>query len=959
MTPAEIEAVVSHFWEYDTASGPCLATSVEPISTSQNQSRHYDFRSMSPEDRARQAIDALLEAAGWVLQDKAAHNRNAALGVAMRHFQLGQDEADYLLFVQGKACGVIEAKKQGVTLSGVAEQSEKYMGALPSHLASWADQLLFDYESTGEETLFRDMRDPAPRSRRVFAFHRPETLLGWLQEDASLRARLAAMPPLDEAGLRDCQVDAITGLEKSLAEARTRALIQMATGAGKTFTACSFSWRLLKHAKAKRVLFLVDRSNLGNQTLKEFQDYQPPGAANKFTDIYVTQQLKSARIDPDAKVVITTIQRLYSMLRGEELDEAAEDHSGFETWESDGGEIRPIAYNPALPIETFDVIITDECHRSIYGLWRQVLDYFDAFIIGLTATPTKHTLGFFNQNLVAEYPYERSVADGVNVGFEVFRIRTEIGDTGGLIEAGYDVPVRDKRTRATRYEALDSDYEYEARQLDRSVTARNQIRTVLEAYRDNLFTELFPGRSGEWVPKTLIFAKDDNHAEEIVIAAREVFGKGNDFAKKITYRTTEDPHALIKGFRNDPMPRIAVTVDMIATGTDIKPVEAVIFMRDVKSEGYYEQMKGRGVRTIADNALQAVTPDAQTKTRFILIDAVGVTEGKKNVSQPLERKRQIGFEKLLEQVAQGQRADDALSSLAARLAALARRIGPEEEARIVTATGMDLKDLTNRLLDATDPDVIEEKARETAGPFVSDTHRKAAEDALKDAACAPFDEPATRHLLVAIKQRSEMVIDEINTDRVTLAAYDLNRAQEKVAGFKAFIEDNKNELTALQILYNMPYGQQRVTYAQIRALAEAMRDPPHHLTTADIWQAYRRLDAARVRGAPADKLLTEIIQLVRFAIGQHEQLEPISPFVEQRFNLWLGREQKAGREYTEEQMAWLRLIKDYVAANAEIGRGDLQAAPDFIDRGGVARAHALFGERLGPLLDDLVTALVA
>ncbi|MBA29055.1 MAG: restriction endonuclease subunit R [Hyphomonadaceae bacterium] len=914
---------------------------------------------MSPEDQARLRIDELLTAAGWLLQDRAQYNRNAALGVAVRHFQLGKDEADYLLFVDGKAAGVIEAKKLGVTLSGVSEQSEKYMTALPDYLAKWQETLVFDYESTGEESLFRDMRDPVPRSRRVFAFHRPETLLEWLEDDTSLRGRLAVMPRLDQPKLRDCQIDAISGLEVSLASAKPRSLIQMATGAGKTFTACSFSWRLLKHAKAKRVLFLVDRSNLGNQTLKEFQDFDPPGAANKFTDIYITQQLKSANLDPDAKVVITTIQRLYSMLRGEELDESSEEQSGFETWEAENGEVRPIAYNPDLPIETFDFIVTDECHRSIYGLWRQVLDYFDAFIIGLTATPTKHTLGFFNQNLVAEYPYERSVADGVNVGFEVFRIKTEIGEQGGGIEAGYQVAIRDRRTRATRYEALDADYEYEAKHLDRSVTARNQIRTVLETYRDNLFTELFPGRSGNWVPKTLIFAKDDNHAEEIVIAAREVFGQGNDFAKKITYRTTEDPHALIKGFRNDPMPRIAVTVDMIATGTDIKPVEAIIFMRDVKSEGYYEQMKGRGVRTIDDGVLQAVTPDAQTKTRFVLVDAVGVTEGKKNVSQPLEKKRHIGFDKLLEQVAQGQRADDALTSLAARLAALARRIEPEDEARIIAATGMDLAALANRLLDATDPDLIEVKTKETAGALVEDSHRQAAEEELKDAACAPFDDPVTRNLLIAIKQRSEMLIDEINTDRVTSAKYDLKQARVKITSFKTFINDNRDELTALQILYNQPYGQQRLTYAQIRALSDAMRDPPNHLTTADVWQAYRRLDAARVRGAPADRLLTEIIMLVRFALGQIDTLTPIAAIVEQRFNLWIGREKQQGREYTEDQMAWLTLIRDYIAANAEIARGDLQEAPGFFERGGVAKAHALFGERLTGLLDDLVTALVA
>lgn len=915
---------------------------------------------MEPEQKARAKIDEQLKAAGWTLQDKDEFDRSAALGVAVREFALPEGEADYLLFVDGKAAGVIEAKKAGNTLSGVAEQSDKYMGALPAHLASWGPNLIFGYESTGEETFFRDTRDPKPRSRRVFAFHRPEALHNWLKDGTTFRARLAAMPQLEERGLRDCQIDAIHGLEASLAEAKQKALIQMATGAGKTFTACNFSWRLLKHARATRILFLVDRSNLGNQTLKEFQAFDPPGASGKFTDIYITQQLRSARLDPDAKVVISTIQRVYSMLRGEELDEEAEEKSAFEVWNGADGEVPPIAYNPDIPIESFDVIVTDECHRSIYGLWRQVLDYFDAFIIGLTATPSKHTLGFFNQNLVAEYPYERSVADGVNVGYEVYRIATEVTAQGGKVDAGFTVPVRDKRTRSVRYQQLDADLDYQKTELDRSVTVPNQIRTVIETYRDRLFTDLFPERSGQWVPKTLIFAKDDNHAEEIVGIVREVFGQGNNFAKKITYRNTgDDPHTLIKTFRVDPFPRVAVTVDMIATGTDIKPVEVLIFMRDVKSEGYYEQMKGRGVRTIADSDLQAVTPDAKTKTRFVLIDAVGVDETKKSASSPLERNRAISFEKLLEQIAQGREDEDAISSLAGRLAALDRRIDEEDRARIQVMTdGLDLRALANALLDCIDTDKIEAEAA-TLAMIVTEEKRKAAQQKLKANALKPFNKPALRKLLVDIKAKTDIVIDEITTDRVLTAAFDLKQAEKRVTDFKTFMEENRNELTALQILYSQPYGKQRLTYQAIQDLVTKLSDPPHYLTTADVWQAYRRLDQAKVRGAPADKLLTEIVALVRFALGQTETLEPIAQQVEQRFNLWIGRQKKAGKEFTEEQLAWLRLVRDHIAANAEIERTDFQSSPMFAERGGIVRANALFGSELPKLLVELTEALVA
>ncbi|WP_345776331.1 DEAD/DEAH box helicase family protein [Luteimonas salinisoli] len=917
---------------------------------------------LTPEQLARERIDALLEAAGWIIQDSADFNRKAGEGVAVREFATKAGPCDYLLFVGDKACGVIEAKKAGITLSGVAEQAARYLSQLPDHVACWANTLRFDYESTGEETFFRDAADPAPRSRRVFAFHQPSTLHAWLKEEDTLRKRLRHMPTLDPSGLRDCQIDAVEGLERSLADDRPRALIQMATGAGKTFTACTFSWRLLKHAKAKRILFLVDRNNLGDQTLKEYQNYEPPGAGRKFTQTYIVQHLHGSQIDKDAKVVITTIQRLYAMLRGDELDESAEEGSAFETWANEEGELRPVEYNPAIPPETFDFIVTDECHRSIYGLWRQVLDYFDAHLIGLTATPSKHTLGFFNSNLVAEYPYEQSVVDGVNVGFEVFRIKTQVGEEGGTVEGGYKVPVRDRRTRAIRYKQLDEDLGYTKKELDNSVTVPNQIRAVLRCYRDNLFTELFPGRSGQWVPKTLIFAKDDNHAEEIVQACWEVFGQGNEFAKKITYQTSEKPKELIKAFRVDPFPRIAVTVDMIATGTDIKPVECLIFMRDVKSEGYYEQMKGRGVRTIRNADLQQVTPDAQTKTRFVLVDAVGVTEGMKSVSQPLERKRAIGFDKLIDQIAQGRRDPDAISSLAGRLAALDRQIDDEDRQRIATvAKGTSLKALAAKLLQSISPDIIEAAVNDRHGSVEAATQKEveAVEADLREDACAPLDDADLRNLIKAIKKKTDIVIDEGTTDEVLEAGYDLKQAQQRVTSFREFIDTHKDELLALQILYNQPFPKRRLTYASVKQLAQALADPPTHLTTADVWQAYKRLEATLVRGAPSDKVLTDVISLVRFATGQADLLEPYSARVEQKFNLWIGRQKKAGRDFNEDQMNWLKAIRDYLAANVEIAPADLMRDHPFADWGGVIEARKLFGTELNGVLDELTEALVA
>lgn len=896
---------------------------------------------MTPEARARQIIDEQLTAAGWVIQDRAQLDRNASLGVAVREYPMANGPTDYLLFVDGKACGTVEAKPEGFTLSGVAEQATGYNANAPEPLATWGTPLRFDYEASGSEILFSDRRDPDQRSRPLFHFHRPETLLDWLKADSSIRARLVNLPDLVTEGLRDCQIEAIEGVEHSLVAGHPRCLVQMATGAGKTFTAATLSYRLLAHTGARRILFLVDRNNLGKQTLKEFQNYRPPGTGRSFTELYNAQRLGPAGLDPASKVVISTIQRLYSQLTGAEVHEEAEERSEYE---APHAPIRELRYNPKLPPETFDFVVVDECHRSIYGSWRPLLDYFDAQIIGLTATPSPATMGFFNRNIVAEYPYEKSVADGVNVPFEIFRIRTQIGEHGGRIQAGYTVPRRDRHTRRQRYEELDDDLIYAGSDLDRSVVVPNQIRTVLETYRDTLFSELFPGRSE--VPKTLIFAKDDHHAEEIVTIAREVFGKGNDFAKKITYAATDPEHVLAQ-FRNDYLPRITVTVDMIATGTDVKPIEALIFMRDVRSALYFEQMRGRGVRSLDPADLNRVTPDAVAKERFVLIDAVGVTESEKTLVQPLERKRGVSFEKLLENVASGQSDPDTVSSLAHRLAMLDRKLSPEDKKKVEDAAGNSLANLAGDLVDALDEDRIQ-----AAEDPAAEGQR------LREQALKPFDKPALRNLLAELKKSSEVIIDTVSSDIVISSAFDPEAAERLTTSFRSFIDEKQDEIVALSILLGRPAGQTRLTYNSLEELRAAMLQPPWLLQPLELWSAYRRLQGDKVRGNPA-RTLTDIVSLVRFAIGQTDNLAPLSSVVAGKFNLWLHREERQGRIYTQEQLGWLEAIRDYLAANIELPLRDLQDQPAFARRGGVVAARRAFDGRLEAVLDDLTAALVA
>ncbi|MEJ7745476.1 MAG: type I restriction-modification enzyme R subunit C-terminal domain-containing protein [Luteimonas sp.] len=927
----------------------------------------------APERRARQQIDAQLIAAGWFVQDYKQFDPSAGRGIALREAPLKSGTCDYLLLVDRKAVGVVEAKKVGTLLSGVAEQSVHYAKSLPDFIKSNAPGLLpFLYESTGVEIFFRDERDPSPRSRRVFSFFRPDTLADWLTEPVTLRARLATVPtvhPLPLQNLRACQIEGITNLEESFAAAQPRALIQMATGAGKTYTACSFTYRLIKYAGAKRVLFLVDRANLGRQAMAEFQQFVAPDTGRKFTEVYNVQHLTSNNLDPVARVTICTIQRLYAMLRGEELDEDLDEKSGYEVATADD---RPkdVAYTERVPIETFDFIVMDECHRSIYGLWRQVLEYFDAFLIGLTATPSKQTIGFFNQNLVMEYNHERAVADGVNVGYEVYRIKTQVTEQGGAVEKGFYVDKRSKETRAVRWERLDEDFAYAARDLDRSVVVKSQIRTVLQAFKDALFTELFPERT--LVPKTLIFCKDDSHAEDTVHLVREVFGKGNDFAKKITYKTYnpetkryEKSETLIQEFRTSPQLRIAVTVDMIATGTDIKPLECLLFLRDTRSRTYFEQMKGRGTRVLTPTDLQAVSgADARAKTHFVIVDAVGVCESDKTDSRPLERQRTVAFDKLLLGVALGKRDEDTLTTLAGRLARLDREISRDEAKKLAELSGgKSLSELSGTLLRAIDPDVIAERATGKPGAVpveVAPDAMAAAGKQLADEACAPFDVPALRDALAKAKQDAEQTIDTVTMDAVLSQGFDAAakaKATELVQAFRDYIAAHQTEIDALQILYSRPF-KQRLTEPMLKELEKKLRDNHAAWTEDRLWDAFAVTAPGKVKGRSQVGRFADLVALVRFALEQQPVLAPFADSVSERFNEWLMDKAKAGAVFTPEQTIWLSLIRDHIATAISIEPEDLELSP-FNQRGGLGKAHQLFGEQLPRLLDELNTALAA
>lgn len=938
-------------------------------------------QNQNPEQIARDQIDDMLHAASWVVQPKKSIDLSVAQGVAVREYQTDVGPADYVLFVDRVAVGVIEAKKEteGHRLTTHEGQTAGYAAAK----LKWINNkmpLPFRYESTGTITQFTDDRDLKPRSREIFHFHRPDELAKRLTQE-TLQSRLHGLEllnpnrlPAEDLRLRDCQEVAIANLEASLKQGKRRSLIQMATGAGKTFTAITSMHRLLKSpVKAKRMLFLVDTKNLGEQAEQEMMAYQPSDDNRKFSELYTVQRPTSPYIAESSQVVVCTIQRLYSILKGEELDEEAEEVHPAEKYIK-RKEPLPVVYNDKITPDFFDFIYIDECHRSIYNLWQQVLDYFDAFLTGLTATPDNRTYGFFNKNVVSEYDHEKAVADGVNVGNEVYRIETRVTQAGAMIAQGQQVQKREKLTRRKRWEISDDDQVYGSKQLDRAVVNPDQIRTVVREFREKLPT-LFPGRLE--VPKTLIFAKTDSHADDIIRIVRSEFGESNQFCKKVTYKAKQDrldaagnveepgadPKSTLANFRNDYYPRIAVTVDMIATGTDVKPLECLLFMRDVKSRNYFEQMKGRGTRTLGADDLKKVTPSATSaKTHYVIVDAVGVTQSLKTPSQPLITKPSVPFKDLAMGVMMGGGDADTVSSLAGRLARLNQQLTPEEQERVKAQTGgTSLTSLVRQLFEVINPDVVEAKAREVLPADAGEPSEQALEEA-QLALCQEAGHLLTGdliNLLEGIRRDREQTIDHDNLDEVLESGWAGDAEENATAMVQElgdYLREHQDEIEALSIYFQQPQRRREVTFEMVRSLLDRLRADRPKLAPVRVWRAYQLLEDCKEN--PVSEL-TALVGLIRRVSEVDETLTQYETVVRRNFQNWVMRAHAgSGEKFDQAQMAWLHMIRDHVMSSFHFERDDLEMSP-FDGQGGLGKMYELFGDRMDALIDELNEVLTA
>ena len=913
---------------------------------------------MNPEQQAREIIDKKLIQSGWVIQDLKALNLSASLGVAVREFPTSTGPVDYALFVDGIPVGVIEAKKTelGENITTVEGQSARYANST----FKWIKgdyKIRFAYEATDKLTRFTDYNDIKYRSRAIFSFHRPETLAKLLKQPNTVRNNMKNFPEFDPTGFRACQIRAIENLDKSFAENHPKALVQMATGAGKTFTAITAAYRLLKYGKMNRILFLVDTKGLGEQAEREFLAYRPTDDPRSFSQIYGVHRLKSSYIPDGVQICISTIQRMYSILKGEEMDESVEETSFNEYVTADSKAPKEVVYNEKYPPEFFDCIIVDECHRSIYNVWNQVLEYFDSFIIGLTATPDKRTFAFFNENVVSEYPREQAIIDGVNVGEDIFLIETQVGKNGAHLMKQM-IEVRSRLSREKRWKQMDEDVDYEATQLDRNIVNPSQIRTVIRSFKENVFTTLFPRRRE--VPKTLIFAKTDSHADDIIQIVREEFGEGNEFCKKITYHSDENPESVLSSFRNDYYPRIAVTVDMIATGTDVKPIECLIFMRDVRSKNYFEQMKGRGTRTLSKDDLQKVSPSAtDNKDHFVIVDAVGVTKSRKTDTRTLERKPSVSMKELMMNVALGDKSEDTLTSLANRIIRLNSQMTAGEKKEFVETVGASAGQVAEKLLNAFDEDIILQTAQiqyattEPTEEQIAETKKTLIVEAV-----APFQKPETRDYIENVRRSHEQIIDNVNLDEVIFAGFDSQQeenADRVISSFREFIDENRDEIISLRIIYDQKYKDRPMVISQLKGLYEKLK--AKGITIERLWDCYSIKKPEKVKRGTAAQL-ADLISIIRFEMGYTENLAPFADRVNYNFMQWTLRRNAGAVHFTDEQMEWLRLVKDHIAVSLSIEPSDLDLNP-FDRKGGLGRFYEVFGTQYESILHEMNVELVA
>ena len=875
---------------------------------------------MLPEEKARVKIDKQLRNAGWdiVARNEYLPNGTSAVKEALMG---GNTESDYLLFIDGKAIAVVEAKREDNPLGDeVKKQAEDYAVSPQDWYGLWFEKLIpLVYMANGNKIYFKNMLVENSDYEELSQMHSPKKMLQIIGK----KSEYGALPLIEKRGLRDCQYRAEVKFEESLKMGNKKNLAVLATGSGKTYLACLAAYRLLNYTPTKRILFLVDRNNLARQTESEFSVFDRTEGQQKMGNLYTINRLKKEE-DIKGDIVISTIQKLFCVLTGQEIndsDEDAEDEKAKADEEKDSKTVVDLGNDLKLPPDYFQLIIVDECHRSIYGKWKKVLDYFSgATVLGLTATPTPEAYAYFNKNVIEEYTYDDSVVDGVNVPPRVYRIITDVTAHGGTIEKGTKIIETAKRTRKSETIDVGTSVEYGAAELDRSVVNKKQIKEVLMAYKKSIYEDLYPNREKKWeyIPKTLIFAKDDNHATEIVDIAKDVFKSEFEneaipekFVQKITY-SAGDSNALIRDLRTEKEFRIAVTVTLVATGTDVKPLEVVLFMKDVHSDVLYTQMKGRGCRVISDDKLKEVTPNADTKECYYIVDAVGVTESEKHIPKPGpdgSGKKNLSLEHLLERLAHNEVSDENLMLLRDYCSTINRRY--EESVLFgrhldyfITNFGFAPRKLAN--------DINTAFAQGTLVEYISPSHDNSMRMGL--IYCLIGNLQARNKLL---EMQRGYLVETGDDDKVLYAGFSKETAKKYIENFEKYLEDHKDDIEALRIIYNSE--DKVITHDMLMELRDRLLSESRQYGVYQIWKNYKLLDEQSdvevLDGKANVNALTNLIQIVRYAYKKSQKLTSLINGYASRFSLYCGQNQ---RILTEEQKDIMQQIAEYIINDGAI-----------------------------------------
>lgn len=941
-----------------------------------------NFDDKKPEEKARVEIDNKLAESWWAVVNRDERS-DYYISYAVREFIVNDSKRpDYLLFLNGKAIGVVEAKREENDLKEEVEaQADRYTKLLPSWVASYKmyDNLPISYITNGKTIKFKDLRDSESKYVEVKNFHTPKELsemLGVTEKYSGLPtlADSTLMKYLRENDIKDHwflntlyphQVKAIHNIDYAFLSGKKRALLYLATGAGKTFTACNLCYRYLKFTNVKRVLFLADRNNLCKQAHDEFSAFTIPRTGDTFVNKYTVDRLKSNDPLDTAKVEICTIQRLFSYLSGKKISDKNSDKEDQEQDEKlekgETGKKVVLPENPKLPKDFFDLIIVDECHRSIYSDWGAVLDYFEnANIIGLTATPTETTVNFFGGAPAYTFTYNDSVKENINCYPKIYEITTDATKNGGTIKAGEKFDEVNKKTgKKTKRKFFADDKDYKSNQLDVDVVNKKQIELILATYMNTLYKTTFTEREPtyRYIPKTLIFAKNEAHAKNIVEIAKIVFRdkvkeelpekereKIDEYMDKYVQRITyscDNSEGLINEFRTSKQFRIAVTVTLVATGTDVRPLETVFFMRDVRSEVLYEQMKGRGCRKIKTDELIKVTPNAKGKDYFYMIDAIGVSKHEHTMPKGSSGGSGGGsgytLKELFDHISSGDVSDEILESLAIKLGRIAKKLDDEQKDDLLTDFNFDIQAVSDKIYQSVTSDNLPD--------FLDSADKNTERKALVNVFTT---QPDLVKKLIDIAPGYEIQLKP-GVDHVIYQGHALEEAQKTVDEFEDFLNQKMDVIRAIKMIRDGNLS--ILSFDDLSDLIKKLAHENAYFKPELLWNYYEWLKNGE---SPEDltkftngrtvipleekndiddiakiKAVTNIIQLVRFALKKSEKLQSYCVGYNQRFNLWLGHEQQKEYNFNAEQNQFLRTVAQRICLNGALDIDWLRDQEDF------------------------------